>query len=225
MRYAVYYTPGADDPLFSAGNHWLGRDPETGRNAAQPDHADMAAITGDARRYGFHATLKAPIRLNGPAADFRAAIAGCAARAQCFALPRLQLRPVGGFLALVPAEPCPALHALADACVRDLDRYRAPPTPDELQRRHAAGLTSSQRDHLARWGYPDVFADWQFHMTLSRRLNPEELAVWLPRAEAHFANALPESRAVRDICLFIQPAPAAAFLLAERFPLRAAGQQ
>lgn len=72
---------------------------------------------------------------------------------------------------------------------------------------------------LRQWGYPYVFSSWFFHMTLTRRLNPEQKAVYLPAAEAHFATALQIPRRVTDICLFSQPAPQHPFTIAARIPL------
>ena len=73
---------------------------------------------------------------------------------------------------------------------------------------------------LVRWGYPYVFGSWFFHMTLTRRLSEAEKQVWLPAAEAHFARALSTPRRVADLCLFVQPASGADFVIAERIPLR-----
>jgi hypothetical protein len=42
----------------------------------------------------------------------------------------------------------------------------------------------------------------------------------MPAAEAWFAPALAQRRTVRDICLFTQAEPGAAFTLAERIRLR-----
>jgi len=73
---------------------------------------------------------------------------------------------------------------------------------------------------LTRWGYPYVFGTWFFHMTLTRRLTVEERAHFQPEAEAYFVRALSVPRRVADICLFVQAAPEAPFVIAERLPLR-----
>ena len=73
---------------------------------------------------------------------------------------------------------------------------------------------------LERWGYPYVFGTWFFHMTLTRRLNETEKAVFLPAARTHFAQALTVPRRVVDICLFAQRAAAEPFVIAERVALR-----
>jgi putative phosphonate metabolism protein len=222
MRVGVYYAPLANDPLFVAGANWLGRDPETNAMLAQPDLPDMAAITSDPRGYGFHATLKPPMRLAPGATwpDLLGAATMLAARLSPFDLPRLAVADLHGFLALRESEPCAPLQALADACVEHLDAFRAPPGEDELARRRRGGLSAEQDAMLARWGYQYVFSTWFFHMTLTRRLSEAEKAIYRPAAEAYFAEAVRISRRVSEICLFTQPAPGTPFTIAARLPLR-----
>jgi hypothetical protein len=219
MRAALYWAPAPNDPLHAAGSAWLGRDAETGATMPQPPVPDLHAITADARGYGLHATLKPPFRLaTGYAAllaDARAFATGVAP----FDLPPLAVMDLKGFLALRETAPCPALRALTDGAVAALDAHRAPPTEEELARRRKAGLTARQEAMLARWGYPYLEEDWQFHVTLTRRLTPEESAVVRPAAEAHFNAIAGRGRRVEAVCLFTQAAPGAPFLIAERLPL------
>lgn len=221
-RVAVYYAPQTDDPLFAEAATWLGRDPESNAPAPQPDLPDIAAITAEPRLYGFHATLKPPMRLAEGRQwfDVLEAATGLADRTAPFALPTLAVSDVFGFLALRETAPCPALQALADDCVAQLDPYRAPPSETELARRRRAGLTPQQDAMLVRWGYPYVFETWFFHMTLTRRLTPEEKAVYQPAAEQYLARAIALPRQVSDICLFVQSAPGEPFVIAERLTLR-----
>lgn len=221
-RVGVYYCPRQDDPLFTAGAAWLGRDPVSGAPMAQPDVPGIEEVTEDARGYGFHATLKPPMRL---ASDHSwqavlAAVDGLAGRIAPFALPPLSVRDVHGFLALRETVACAPLQALADACVEELDWFRAPPSEAELARRRRADLTAAQDAMLTRWGYPYVFDAWFFHMTLTRRLAAHEHALWRLAAERFFAAPVAEPRMVRDVCLFTQTGPGAAFVLAERVALR-----
>jgi putative phosphonate metabolism protein len=222
-RVAVYYAPRADDPLFAEAAAWLGRDPESGAPVPQPDLPDIEAITAEPRLYGFHATLKPPMRLAEGRQwfDVLEAATGLADRTAPFALPTLAVSDVFGFLALREMVPCPPLQALADACVARLDPLRAPASADELARRRRFGITPLQDAMLVRWGYPYVFETWFFHLTLTRRLNAEEKAIYQPAAEQHFARAIAVPRRVEDICLFVQNAPGEAFVVAERLPLRA----
>jgi hypothetical protein len=206
-RVAFYYAPAEDDPLSAAAASWY---------AAHP------AMTADARGYGFHATLKPPMRLRDGYGwdDVRAAADAIAAAVPPFPLPPLAVADLTGFLALRETQPSPALQAFADACVAGAEHLRAPPDEAELARRRHAALSPAEAANLARWGYPYVFATWFFHMTLTRRLNAAERDLLRPAAEAHFAPALKVARMVDDLCIFVQHAPGEAFAIAERVALR-----
>ncbi len=221
-RVAAYYAPQPDDALFAAGSAWLGRDPESGAPLPQPDVPNIAEVTAEPRLYGFHATLKPPMRLadNCRWSDVVAAAAELADRTAAFDLPRLAVADVFGFLALRETVPCPPLQALADDCVEHLDPFRAPTSEAELARRRRARLSPRQDAMLVRWGYPYVFDAWFFHMTLTRRLSAEEKGFYQPAAEAHLACALAIPRRVTDICLFVQPVPGEAFVIEKRLKLR-----
>ncbi len=221
-RVAVYYAPLADDPLTAAAACWLGRDPASDAPVSHPDIANIAEVTAEPRLYGFHATLKPPMRLAGGGGwdDVVAAATMLAGRIAPFDLPGLSVQDVFGFLALRETAASPPLQALADACVEHLDAFRAPPSETELARRRRANLTPRQDEMLIRWGYPYVFDTWFFHMTLTRRLSDAEKRVFMPAAELHLARAIATPRRVEDICLFVQPAPGAPFVIRERLPLR-----
>ena len=219
-RAALYYAPALDDPLWTSGCAWLGRDPETGALLPQPSLPGIAEVTAAPRLYGLHATLKPPMRLAQGWAPFIDAVEALANRLTPFDLPALQVADLSGFLALREATPCPALHALADACVEALDPHRASLTPAELARRRRAGLSAREEALLAQWGYPAVFETWRFHMTLTCRLSDAERPRWREAAEAHLASALSAPRRVDDICVFTQAAPEAPFMLAHRARLR-----
>jgi putative phosphonate metabolism protein len=221
-RIALYYAPGTDDPLHKCASAWLGRDAASGTEIPQPAIAgvDIAEVTADARGYGFHATLKPPFRVGG---DMQAALQAAqdfAARAAPFALPPLQITDLDGFLALRESAPCPALQALADGAVTALDAHRAPATEAEIARRKPEKLSPRQREYLAAWGYPYVFAEWRFHMTLTRRLTPAEKAIILPAVTEALGDAPAIARTVTDICIFAQAAPGAPFTILERLKLR-----
>jgi hypothetical protein len=181
----------------------------------QPDLPDIGARTEAARVYGFHATLRPPMRLATGYAEFLAAADACAAALAPFDLPRLQVAVIKGFLALVPVQPSASLQALADACVRATDMHRLPPSETEFASRLAAGLSAEEERLLARWGYPYVMQRWWFHMTLTDRHGIGLKAA----AEAHFAAALAMPRRIEALCVFTQPSTGAPFLIAERIPL------
>ncbi|MFZ3028892.1 DUF1045 domain-containing protein, partial [Rhodoferax sp.] len=68
-RYALYFAPAQGSPWWEFGSRWLGRDDCRDLQLAQPALAQIApaelqAATEQPRRYGFHATLKAPFALS-----------------------------------------------------------------------------------------------------------------------------------------------------------------
>jgi Protein of unknown function (DUF1045) len=221
-RVGIYYCPSEDDPLFVAGAAWLGRDPASGAAMVQPGLSGIEAITAEAQGYGFHATLKPPMRLaNGCSWEqLVAATHELASRIAPFELPTLQVMNLHGFLALREIFFCPPLQSLADICVEHLDRFRAPPSEAELARRRRTGLTDAQEAMLVRFGYPYVLKTWFFHMTLTRRLSTEEHEFWRPETERFFDAALNNPRIVRDICFFTQTNAGMPFTISERIALR-----
>ncbi len=220
-RVAVYYAPATDDPLWDAAARWLGRDPETGMPVPQPPIDGIAEWTADPRLYGFHGTLKPPMRLAPGRTwqEFVAAVRDLAAGIASFDLPPLEVADICGFLALRETTPCPALQALADLTIAALDEFRAPLTEDELARRLRGNRTPAEVAMIRRYGYPYAFGTWFFHLTITRRLSPAEHAAIRAAAEAHFAPVVGASRRVTDLAVFTQAEVGAAFVAAERLKL------
>lgn len=211
------------------GRRWLGRDVdrdvEVERLAVDGVSADdLGAATADPRHYGFHGTLKPPFALaDGRTVDeLLAAVAAFAKPRTAFAIERLELRLIDGFIALVPQKKTAALDALAAECVREFDALRAPADAVELARRRNAGLTPRQDEYLVRWGYPYVLEEFRFHLTLSGRLvGPLRDAIW--RALAPLTAPLCESPVpVREVVVFRQVDRNAPFHVLARCPLAAA---
>lgn len=224
-RYAIYLAPPADSALWRFGCSWLGRDPETGEDLPQPAVAGLTperlrAITASPRRYGFHATLKPPMRLaEGTSLEALIEALGAFARdRRPFTAPPVVPRSLGGFLAFVPSAPAPDLNALADDCVRAFDRFRMPPSPAELARRLAAGLTARQQALLREWGYPYVLDEFRFHLTLTGRLAEPERSRVLADLSTRTAGLATQPLAVEGVALYVQEHPDAPFTLMRRFP-------
>ena len=229
-RFALYWAPREDTALARFGAGWLGRDAATGRALPQPAIAELAperiaAITRAPRRYRFHATLKAPFRLAAgrSAAELHGAVSRFAAAQAAFEIGLLHLEPLAGFLALTPQLPSPRLQAFAAACVRDLDRFRAPPSAAEIARRRQSGLSPRQDAQLLAFGYPYVLADFRFHLTLTDRLEPPERDRLLTILRSRATAALARPVRIEDLCLFAQAEPDSDFVIAGRYPLAASG--
>ena len=219
MRHAIYFAPSPDSAFHALGSRWIGRDAFSGEILEQPDIAGIGVVTGDPRRYGFHATLKPPFALRdtlSPEALLRAA-AALAAGEESFAV-NLKVAVLDQFIALVPRESSQRLEHLAARAVRDLDGFRQPPSADELARRRSAVLTESQERHLTEWGYPYVFGDFRFHMTLTERLPPTYIERYNAAAEGHFAAVLAGPVTIDGLTLFEEAHNGAPFLATRQFP-------
>ena len=230
-RYALYWCPAPGTALHDLGGRWLGRDAASGERPAPPRVEGVAperfaAITASARRYGFHTTLKAPFTLaeGVGAAALERAVALFAARWEAFEA-RLEVASLDGFVALTLARPTPAVRWLADDVVRAFEPLRAPPTADELARRRVGGLTPRQDARLAAYGYPYVFEDFAFHVTLSARLDGEEARAVAAAAEAWFAPALAKPVPIDALAAFEEPEAGADFTLKYRYRFLAAGKE
>ncbi len=227
-RYAVYYAPPAHGELWRLGCRWLGRDAARDEALEQPsvpgsEATRIFALTAAPRAYGLHATLKPPFRLRDgmDERNVDAALRALADGQRRFELPALRVTRLGGFLALSTAQTHAPTRTLADACVAQLDGLRRAPGEDELRRRRAAGLSARQEEMLVRWGYPYVFDEFRFHLTLTGPVAAEEGAVLAHWLAAWFAPALSMPQPVEDLALYVQSGPQLPFRLLRRYPLRA----
>lgn len=220
MRYAVYFAPEPDHPLWVAGSAWLGRDARPGKSLGGPP----APWARSPWHYGFHATLKAPMTLlpdKDPAA-FIADVTALAQRHPPFVMPALEVQALGAFLALRPLIPVPQDHPLqilGNDCVQALDGWRAPLSAADRVRRERQGLDDEQRTLLERWGYPHVLHRWRFHLTLSDALAPDQREGVQDRAVGHFEQALATPLFCNEIAIFVEPAPRRPLVWVHRCPL------
>ena len=220
MRYAVYFTPGQNDPLTRLAASWLGRDPFTGTHPAPPvvaqlTPAEIAFHTASARRYGFHATLKAPFHLAAGTteAELDQAIATFAAAAEPILLSKLVPTRIDGFLALTPGGPAPDLDRFAGDVVTAFDRFRAPLSEADIQRRNPDALSPDEFRNLLQWGYPYVFESFRFHMTLTGRVSETDLPRVRAAIDEVFAAALERPATVDGLALFVEPEAGAPFVV------------
>ena len=206
-RYALYWLPAPGSRLEAFGRAVLGYDAVSGEAVAHPDGlGELAAVTAGARIYGFHATLKAPLRLAPGAteADLIVAARGLVAAHPPVMVGPLKVAALGRFLALVPETPSPELGLLAAECVVALDSLRAPLTESERAKRRPERLDPRGRALLDRWGYPHVFEAFRFHMTLTDALPELDRDGWHRRlAEAYTASG-PEPAVIDAVSLLTQ---------------------
>lgn len=214
-RYAIYFSPQRHSPWWQFGAHWLGRDECNGAPLAQPELSQLTvtelhAITAEPRRYGFHATLKAPFRLRGEhkVASMMAQMRALAANLKPLPLGPLQVVTLGNFVALVPVAAPDELSTLAAQCVTALDALRAPLSAAELARRLGAQLDAREQELLQLYGYPYVLERFRFHFSLSGPLAAADAqrvmqAVLEPLKQLNATAPLLLDR----LCLFVETVP------------------
>src|SRR5262249_8373449 len=140
MRYGIYYVPARNTPLGEFGVAILVYDLGRGTERERLDvpglaEGQLARFTGRARRYGFHATLKAPFALAGERwrIDVLKQAADIADRAHAIEISALEVAMLGDFVALIPQHASRELNALAAAFVAGLDPLRAVKARDEVK--------------------------------------------------------------------------------------------
>lgn len=218
-RYAIYFAPDRHSPWRQFGAHWLGRDEHDNTALQQPLLAgispeELTRITQEPRRYGFHATLKAPFHLAAghDEASLIRRMGALAGTLSPVALGPLRIASMGAFLALVPVNSPNSLQALAAACVTELDELRAPLRDAELARRRIENLDVRALELLTSYGYPHVMERFRLHLTLTGSIDgsvaeriSDALAPELARLNAQAPLSLDR------LCLFIEKAPGMPF--------------
>jgi hypothetical protein len=172
------------------------------------------------RRYGWHATLKAPFTLApDTSVDLLATTLSTLANSmQAFDMPPMQVVLMDDFLALVPQVESEKANTVAARCVVELQSLAATQSESELKRRRQAGLSAEQDAMLLRWGYPFVLEHYRLHFSLTgslKNFSQHQIENLLAAAQDWFA-VLPPCR-LDSLALFVEPFPGADFTLQEHF--------
>ena len=201
-RYAIYFVPPAETEFFRFGSAVLGYDCYTGGGIKRPAILDAEPefwdrLTAEPRRYGFHATLKAPFDLapSCQEAQLVSALHSFAGLGHAIAALTPAVQVLSGFAAIVPAAASPAIDELATKCTTIFDAFRAPMAAQERARRVASGLNQNQITNLDRWGYPYLFADFRFHMTLTSQVGVDRRDHVLATLQKALGRACKDPRA------------------------------
>ncbi len=228
-RYAIYFAPATDDRWWRAGSEWLGRDAFTGTYCRQPLLIGLRAdeqqrLTAAPRRYGWHATLKAPFALAETVnlRQLRLALHELCGTFSAFTLPPLNVSLLDDFLALVLNEKSFELDRIAHACVSQLHPFAAPLSEGDLARRRVANLSAAEDAQLLAWGYPYVMDLFRFHISLTGSISdiPDSAMEILRNAAHDWFAELPHCR-FESIALFAEPTPGSDFVLLEQIQLGA----
>ena len=113
------------------------------------------------------------------------------------------------------------MQNLASNLVENLDHFRAPLHQKEIDKRRMSTLTSSEDENLLNWGYPYVFNDFRFHITLTEKIQyGSDRESMVRAASSHFSEDLDRATKVNSISLFVQESSEADFLQIQQFALQ-----
>lgn len=228
-RFALYFAPPEGSELETFGRSFLGRDHMTGAEI-EPlrieglSTEEMRQITNSARHYGFHATLKAPFVLRDGCSveDLRDAAEAFAEKRSAFEAPPLQVSALSRWIAFTLSADCPEMDLLATDCVRDFEPFRAALNEADIARRRESALTLRQDQQMLAFGYPYIFDDFHFHMTLAGPLEVDE-RTRLVRILRPVTSAIENAPLCVDaIALYEQPNRDSPFLQTGRYAFRSA---
>jgi len=231
-RFAIYYAPAAASAWWEAGCAWLQRDPSGAATPPAPSVPGLSRplqdLSSEPRRYGWHATLVAPFHCK-PGVDSHAVLAlatDWASRQQSFTL-SARVALLERFVAIQIAEPNAedpasettgdaAIQALAASAVRSFASLRAAPSELELAKRRKMQLSARQEALMLEWGYPFVFDEYRFHLTLSNSIEAVDAHHMLAWWERRIA-ALGPLR-IDGVAIYVQAQPGEDFCLWQRLP-------
>jgi putative phosphonate metabolism protein len=226
LRYALYFTPPQDDPLTMLASRWLGRDAFSNaafaaKGVGEIDATEQFRTTEEPRRYGFHATLKAPFELASSVTerDLMEVATEFASKTPAFTLPQLVLGQLGRFFALVPGDLYPALQNFSADVVRTFEPFRATLSEADLARRKPEQLDEAHRANLLRWGYPYVMEQFRFHMTLTGQVEPPRQAATAAALRQIFADHIGRPHSISGLAVFVEETRGAPFTVHTWLPL------
>jgi hypothetical protein len=216
-RYAIYYIP--DLPLFQIGSDWLGWNSLTGQETTLS--ANHHRITDRPRKYGFHATMKPPFSLasNSTQGELQDAFQAFCATVSPATGGTLKISRLGRFLAMTQDVQSNDVTDLAASTVSHFDKFRAPLSDNDIQKRRQRRLTPEQDALMLRWGYPYVMQEFKFHMTLTGPLQNDEIVSIEQLANTRFQEFIGQSLNIASLALLGEDKDSGRFHVIEKLSL------
>jgi putative phosphonate metabolism protein len=222
-RVAIFYAPGSQTPLANFGAQWLGWDVEHAKSVPHPDidglPAPISDLVATPQKYGFHGTLKAPFRLheNQTLDNLRDAMKAFSEQHRKFFIGQMKVAKLGSFVAIIQENPSDEFANFASNIVTHFEDYRAPLTDEDIAKRRKAKLTPRQDELMLKWGYPFIFDQFKFHLTLTGKLSEQNAKSVCDRLTDHLKPILDTPVEAIDLCLYGEREDGR-FEIIERFP-------
>lgn len=225
-RVAIFYAPASKSPLAKFGSEWLGWDVENAFEVNHPNIPNLPApisnIVATPQKYGFHGTLKAPFNLNSARSldELRGALHNFGHQTSKFTIGRMKVARLGNFVALIQEDPSDQLQIVASNVVKLFEEFRAPLSEYDIAKRRKANLSPRQDELMLKWGYPYIFDEFKFHLTLTGKLDESDAERTKLVLIEHLSSILSNPMEAVDICLYGEREDGR-FEIIERYPLQA----
>lgn len=222
-RVAIFYAPGSQTPLANFGAQWLGWDVEHAKSVPYLEIDDLPepieALVATPQKYGFHGTLKAPFRLheNQTLDGLRAAMKAFSEQHRKFFIGQMKVAKLGSFVAIIQENSSNEFANFASNIVMHFDDFRAPLRDEDIAKRRKAKLTPRQDELMLQWGYPFIFEEFKFHLTLTGKLSEQNAKSVCDRLSDHLKPILDTPVEAVDLCLYGEREDGR-FEIIERFP-------
>ena len=216
-RYAIYYIP--DLHLFQIGSDWLGWNSISGQETTLS--FDHRRITDRPRKYGFHGTVKPPFSLasHSTQGELQDAFHAFCASISPATGGALKISRLGRFLAMTQDVQSNEVTKLAASTVSYFDKFRAPLSDTDIEKRRRNRLTPQQDALMLRWGYPYVMQEFKFHMTLTGPLAHDKIDEIERRANSMFHDFLDQPLNINSLALLGEEEDSGRFHVIERLSL------
>jgi hypothetical protein len=210
-RYAIYYVPSENSELDLFGKCWLGWDPYKGVETTKSDLSKLpsfkkfSSLVLTPKQYGFHGTIKAPFKLKNEYTynDLENKVREISKQIHSFYFDQLIIKKLGNFIGLIPTNNL-KVNAVSNKFVEELDYLRDELSESEIKKRKPHKLTSNQKQMLFKWGYPYVFDEFKFHLTLTSKLNVVEIDDVLRSLQNILKQVNLNKISFNNICIFGQ---------------------
>lgn len=222
-RVAIFYAPGSQTPLANFGAQWLGWDVEHAKGVPHPQidglPEPIETLVATPQKYGFHGTLKAPFRLheNQTLDGLRAAMKAFSEQHRKFFIGQMKVAKLGSFVAIIQENSSNEFANFASNIVTHFEDYRAPLRDEDIAKRRKAKLTPRQDELMLQWGYPFIFEEFKFHLTLTGKLSEQNAKSVCDRLTDHLKPILDTPVEAVDLCLYGEREDGR-FEIIERFP-------
>jgi hypothetical protein len=216
-RYAVYYVPDLETEFYNLGSSLLGYSIREGKKIDYPSLTGVIQkdeFTQKATLYGFHSTIVAPFQTENSTETIISSVLRATVGHHPFKLGKLKMTLLRGCPVLSTKELMDPFLELETSLLKSLKPTFIPPNAKNLAK--WGELSSVQNDLYWKWGYPFVFDQHRFHLTLG---DTNSSNAYINALKDYFPNDMLENLVLDKVTLCVQNNHGGHFTVLKDFPL------